>query len=317
MKKILLSILLILAFATNGFSADYFACAADEVHANNVWCTAAHANGSCSNDGTTEADTGAILSAGNSFYANGCAMTITSNVTVAKLSTAANGEVAGGGFTVSTNGVVIQANLEADTTTALFITGAGVAVTLGSSGTPITIQGGSAATAYGVYDQHTGVGSTTTVYATITGGTNITAKGYYSTSSSVGGVNIIGTCVGGTTAVGCQNKHATTGTMTVLNCYGAAAGIAQSGCYAVDGGKITVTGDIKNTDVATGVFGVIEYAPATASNFIWFTLGTDIYLSVPPAADKILTTGSFVNSTDGTVDSGTASAGGGGGAWGF
>lgn len=109
-------------------------------------------------------------------HANGFAVTLNINVTVAELTTAAkNGGGAGGGFTL-TNNVTVTANLVAGTTTCL--TAASTCLTAAVVG---NVTGGSVAGGYGLYLAGT---AQVKVIGKIAGGSGVSAHGAYITAST-------------------------------------------------------------------------------------------------------------------------------------
>lgn len=337
MKKLLYTIIILTAFFVSGpltpaWGTDYFACAAGEVHANNVWCTAAHANGSCSNDGTTEGDTAAILVAGNSFYANGCTMTIESGFTATKISTAANGEVAGGGFTLNSASypnLTLTTAVEGGTTDCLTISGEM------ESGETITIIGnltGSATTgsARAVYVTATvggvtiGSGGSPT---TITGGAGAYSSAGIYVNSATGIITVNGNCQAAK-GMGCYYLCNSTGSFTVNgNCIGGTADPDGHGCFAIGSTGITVNGSIINGTRSAGAAGTIVWnpvAPASGVGSYFESDGNGTKVAVgkvtnEAAADvaaKIDSAEYFIKFDDHAITQGTKTAGG-GGAWGF
>jgi hypothetical protein len=267
-----LTVLLILLFASNAQATDYFGCASAAVNADNTFC--ATPSGSCAGSDPVSAAT--ALQAGNNLYANGCTITIPNggSFTATKISTkdgdGAGAAVAGGGFTATANGVTatITANVEGGTTDCLtigsttnvvnltilgnittdatagadgvFITGSAPTVTIGASGSPVSITGGGAA-CYGVYDVSTV--TTKTVYANITAGSATSGHGYYFAAAS-GVTNITGDVTGTASAAsGVTGSHSGTATATINGNCTQSSNISYAACQADSSGSLTINGD--------------------------------------------------------------------------
>lgn len=294
---------MILMLPVSAWGADYFACAAGEVHENNKWCTSAHVTGSCANDGTTEANTAAILVAGNNFYANGCTMTIADSFTVSLISTldgdGAGNAVAGGGFTIGLTDTItnktLTTTITAGTTDCLTITDIadannGVLIIVGD------ITGASTGTQVGINDGRADADSLLTINGNITGGSNANSYGYY--PYNTGTTNITGNLTGG--------SHA-----------------AAEAVYVGSSGAVTVTGNLIASTSAAPYRGKVRWTPTAPSSgvtghYIKFDGGgTAVYAGKnTDDAAKALTTFYYIDPTDGTSDQGSATTGG-GGAWGF
>jgi hypothetical protein len=276
------------------------------------------------------------IQAADILYANNNAITVGVDFTAGKISTAAGAGTAGGSFTTSGTrtlvvsveagavpGLILGGNLTITSTTITggtassaygisqgaytlvvlgggTITGGGTTssafgiahtsatgtTTIGTAPAPFALVGGSGSAAF----QNAGAGAAT-IYASVTGGTALTAQGVL--NQSTGAVSITGTVKGGTHGVG-------------VACLAAAAPST---------GVVTVTGNIDNSGAAAAINcgSALEYTPA-ASNYVFYSGGTDVYVSKAPAKDKVLSDTSVVISTTGAYEAGTAS-GGGGGAW--
>jgi len=281
----------------------------------------------------------ANIQADDILYANNNAITVNVDFTAGKISTAAGAGTAGGSFTTSGTrtlvvsveagavpGLILGGNL---TITVVTITGGSAAAangitqgaytlavlgggtitgggtsgaahginhtsatgttTIGTAIAPFTLVGGSGGTAF----NNASTAAATIYSITVTGGTGLTAYGVLNVST--GTITLIGTIKGGTHAVG-------------LSCL---TGTAPST------GVITLTGNIDNSGAAaaTNCGSALEFTPS-ASNYVSYSGGTDIYMSKAPAKDKVLSDTSVVISTTGAYEAGTA-AGGGGGAWAY
>ena len=337
MKKILswFIIFILMATPTWSYAASYYGCASANINADSTFCTTA--TGSCAGNDPVTAAT--ALAGTHTLFANGCTITIPSGanltVTASKLSNKDDGGdmVDGGGFTVATNAsytVVVQADIESGETTgaALGITGSAAGnarVTVGSSGTPVTITGGSASGMNGVSDTHT-VGQVV-AYANINGGSHIGAVGWYQGGSS-------GTVVGygtATAGVGTAYRVAGAGTGTWNgDCVGSGSSRAVFGC---DGyvGALTVTGSIIATDYSSGAAGKIIWAPSNAQKYVKMDgggtelflgagLGSDAggtQLSGADSAAQIADNYYFIRKDTGNYTEGTKAAGGGLSAYAF
>jgi hypothetical protein len=332
MKKILLIILLLL-FSSLANATVWYGCGANDsnINADNFWEDAVGCDGS-------------ILTwdnqvAGDTFEANG-KTGIVVNVDPKGAGGSAGKVVlntaAGGGFVHETGNITITADIGVSgntgttdvltisggtvtvlgniygggTTNAdgLVISGSSTAVTIGASGSPVTIGGGAASGCYGVNDIHTA--STTTVYANSTGHATYAAGIGYVFSGVTGTVNYTGNCTGAK-AEGCRmGGSGSTFNVTGI-CTGSGIDAAASGFNGSGGGSAVVTGNIINGARATGVSGNITWTPG-AANYIQFVGGTDVYASQAPAKNKVLSDTSVVVSTTGAYEAGTATATGGG-----
>jgi len=187
MKKILLFILLFLAFALPANAASYYGCANAAINADSTFCTTP--TGSCTGDTPVTAAT--ALAGTHSLFANGCTITVPEALVMSatKLSNKDDGSamVDGGQFTVTTTGWTSTAT----SITAAIETGGTTGAALAVSGTgniapALTILGnitaGSASSMHGVAASNSvgtiAVGSAGSP-STITGGSNASAYGFY------------------------------------------------------------------------------------------------------------------------------------------
>jgi hypothetical protein len=317
MKKILLSILIVLMLAFPSFATTYYAQSGSANMSAIEWDTA-------SGGGGTDLVWAERL-AGDVFVANGNTGIVVdtdpgvggSQVT---LSTATNG----GGFTLTTVGTpaTITAHMAAGTTPCLVISGAVNATTtiLGNC------TGGSVAASYGLHDTHTvgtvvvgSVGSPTTLTGGTTTGT--TSHGYYYAPSGAGTATVYGNAVATAYGIGFAHNGSSSTASITGNCTGSdAANVA--GCSSTAAGPMTITGNIINGDRAVGAVGTIRWTPTAPSDgvtghYVKFDGGgTAVYAGTnTDDATKALSTFYYIDPTDGSSDVGTA--GGGGGAWGF
>lgn len=325
MRKLLLSILMVLVLASTGWAASYYGCATAAINADSTFCTTA--TGSCTGDTAVTAAT--ALAGTHTLFANGCTITIPNNadvtITAAKLSNKDDGGdmVDGGQFTYATSAsyvAVVNANLETGGTTGtvLSVTGSAAgAARLTVNAT--TITAGSATNMFGLGLAHT-VGTIVVNATTVTAGTSTGTHGLY---INAGPVTFTGNATGGSsTGAGLFIAGASATTMAG-DCTGGSA-YSSDGCYAV-AGTFTLTGNIINTATSSGVRGVVRWTPTAPSSgvtghYIKFDGGgTAVYAGKnTDDATKALTTFYYIDPTDGTSDQGSASTtGGGGGAWGF
>ncbi len=314
MKKILLSILLILAFATSANATTWYACAGSKNinsvsggTTSDVWYSAAACVGGSWYAWTTNFDDG--LLAGDILEANAqtaLAINVNPGATGKKVHLKT---LSGGGFTYATASALhMDMDVTAGTTEGIAITGsqAGDAGTIHGN-----IIGGSASGAEGITDGHT-VG-TITVTGDITGGSFINGYGYAITGTGI--VAVTGNATGATAPA---FRNASSGNSTISgNCTGSSTATPAQGCVAASTGAITVTGNIINGTRSAGVEGTIKWTPAAANYIKTDGGGTAVYASQAPSKAKVLTDTSVVVSTTGAYEAGTASSGGGGGAWGF
>lgn len=318
MKRIIFAIIFLLV-ASPVFSANYFAHKSGNINDDDVWF-----DDPAAGNGVTGAT---ALAGTHTLYANGYTITIpnTANATF----TAAlisnkndNGATDGGQFQYVTSAdyaVVLQASIETGGTTGacLHISGSAnvnPAFTIGSSGTPVTITGGSATGMHGVTDSH--IKGTVVVYGSLTGGSNNTAHGYYF-SGATGSIAVVGTATGGAAAnskglIVIYSTSSISSTSAGANACvaGGYTGYAGAfGCLASGTGVMTVTGNIVNSARDVGAAGSIAWTPR-AGDYIKTGAGTAVYVGLPPAGNKVLTTGSYINSASGTLTAGSATTGG-------
>ena len=321
MKRILISILLLLTFASPSWATPYYA---GNLAGQNINYTSSAgwyptSTGSCTGSGTPV--TIGNFGNGDILNANGCAG-ITVNVdpgsvsVTVNLSTVGTGGTAGGTFLYTTTAsppATVHANCTAGSTNCLTVSGAS-----GSTGTITGTCTGSASGAFvGCYDSHNQAAGTMT-YAAGTGGNGAaTAYGIEYTLSTTGNPVVVTTCTAASTAsegIGCLASGAI---MTVVNCVASGtAGCSTTGALAL----ITVTGNIVSVLGNFGIYGRIYWVPGSAQNYIQMpsTSGpTYIYASQAPALSNVLNTASEVLPTTGVWTAGTASASGGGSSTGY
>jgi len=214
----------------------------------NQWNSAANGSGSWL--------TWASLGASDILVANGkTSITINVNTTCAKLTTAATGGTAGGGFILS-SGITLTAAVEGGSTTCVTLSSGSAtivgnittsvfagAVLVSSTGT-LTVTGnvtGGSGNAVGITNSSTG---TVNVTGNVTGG--VTANTFGITNSSTGTVNVTGNVTGGNTFQTQGVFNALTGAVTITgNCYaGSGAGGHAASNNVSTGGSITVVGDV-------------------------------------------------------------------------
>lgn len=203
--------------------ANYFAAVAGNFNAASTWAsTAAGAGGA------------GVPAAGDNAYANGKTVTITADLTCAKISNEAeNGATAGGTFTCSTAGVTINANLNGGTT-AILLT---LSTTLLNA--VVTINGNiTAGGSYGVYFNPTAL-CTLNVTGNVTGGTGSSCYGIAKVAA--GTINI-------------------TGTVSAKANVNDASGIKLSAA-----GSVNITGDVYGSGSAGGSGHGIQVSVATAT----------------------------------------------------
>lgn len=320
MRRLLIAILIVLAWSGVSWGANYYAGKSSaNIDANDVWYS--DANGTCDGVETSLVNGSVALASGNNLYANGCtalAVNVDPALGTGKISTELpstfGGDaqaVAGGGFTYATaSNLTINANVKAGTTDCLVITGStGGGTIVGDSYGSLTTTGKS-----GILDNHTNNAVTVTLTGNAYGGTT-TAYGYYF-SSTTGTVILDGDSTAGTGSGAAGQgivASCTTGSVTVTgDCTGASATIAIPGCSSLTGCTTTVNGNIIGTNYATGVYGKVIWSPSAASNYVkYWAGGTDyVYASKAPAAANVAVGTSVVNSSSGTFDAGTKAGGG-------
>lgn len=356
MKRILLSIILVLAWVTESGATVYYGGAASKnINADDLWYEGV--TGSCAGDGSPVA-WATVNQAGNTLVANGCTITIpnTANLTVT-VDKITNQEtdtpdadcVDGGTFTYTTS-ADYTLTITAGSGGVVAANGTGNIYTLNISGSAagadrVTINGnltgGNSSGNMAVYDQST---SSIKVVGNLTGGTNANGRAYHQQGSSTisitgdlngtangtvlyagaaGTITITGNANGGASYAIYNNS---TGTVTVN---GNVTGSNSSGAvatHAASTGPIIITGNIIHGTRGTAVSGTIRWQPSDTTKYIKFNGGgTAVWAGISagctsytdctgaPAVTKIGT--NFLNNTDGTMDPGTLS--GGGGAWPF
>jgi len=335
MKKYLLLILILLmptwAWGANWFagSGDTDFDAQDGSHVSSVWNSNA--------DGTSgtylDFDTGP--GNGDVFIANGATIAIDDNigsgsVTVTLTTEGTDyGGTDGGNFSIAINSVdalTLYTNITGGSTRCLLITGAG------SSGTELTLRGnitgGTASSAHGVDDTHTGAGAIVAVIGNIVGGTGVSsAYGYNFNSASGSAVTTIdGNATGGQSpALYIANDASAT---ISGNCVGSDTYWSGHGCYSNHTGIITVSGSIISQNLGSGAVGPIIWTPSSSQKYIVIDGGgTPLYASAGIGSDsggtqvsaantaaEIATGKYFVKKDDGVHTQGTKTAGSGGGA---
>jgi hypothetical protein len=156
-------------------------------------------------DWSTQPASGDILCANNN---SSIAINISINLGTGRLSTAAEGGTAGGGFTVA-SAVTIPANLLAGTTPCVVTSGNDYTATISG-----TVTGGDSTSAYGVDCVHT------------TGAV----------------VNFTGTILGGTGTLACGVRNASSGALNFSNDITGGSGNTAYGLYQYQTGPVNITG---------------------------------------------------------------------------
>lgn len=273
-KKILLSLLIILCLASPVYATNYYACqAAQNLTGDATWCTAAQVSGSCA--ATAARTAWATVTADSpTLYANGCTVVINDSFTAVALSTAdgdgAGAAVAGGGFTLATgtvSGKTFTTAVAAGSTPCVVISGNG-------AGTPVD-----------------------TFVGAITGGASTNAHGI-STTHTVGTIQITGNVGNG---AGTPNYGAflnSAGLITITgNCTGTATAQSGAGCYGASTGTITITGKIIHGTRTAGAQGAIIFTPGVTDYVLYpkdtsYSIGTvNAYateMPTDPTAAKVL-----------------------------
>lgn len=323
MKKLLLLILLLLAFATTSLSADWYACGTTPAFnhvsgttVSDVWNSAGACNATWM-DWSTQPGTG------DNFYANavtGIVVNVdpagTAGATIVNLLTTAGAGTAGGTFTynVSIN-LAMKFNCTAGTTACIAVSGT---TGTGSSTTGTCTGSATVATMAGCSDSHNVTGGTMTYGAAVGGVGGSSAYGINYTASNTGTPVIVNTCTGASTVgtgIGCNASGAN---MQVGNC----VAMGSVGCNepTAGSGAITVTGNLIWSLNASAIYGRMYWVPASAQNYIKLpttSAPTYLYASQAPALSNVLSTASEVLPTSGVWTAGTATAGGGGSSVGY
>lgn len=323
MKKLLLTIIILLAMVGQGWATDYWACANANMDASDQWSTTP-AGTSCACTAGAFVAWSSINGGAHNIYANGCTVALTDDtgdISLTKISSGQSGSgVIGGKFTfdVSTqNAITITANIEAGDDDGLSVSGAGA----GSTTTELTIignlTGGSDTGDHGVTCTATSsrliIGSEGTP-ATITGGTGSTASGLYVGGSNLSVVitgNAIGNVGPGITSA------AITGTLTG-NAQAGTGGTAAAGVYSsLSTSNWTLVGNIIDSTMAGG-WSARPPQTWTVGNTYYHknAAGAYLYVSTDPGVENVKS-GTATYYIQGVAKDGTYIAGGGGGAWGF
>lgn len=191
----------------------------------NQWNSAANGSGSFL--------TWASLGASDILVANGkTAIAINVNTTCGKLTTAATGGTAGGGFNLNA-GINITADIECGTTTC---------VTRSAAGSLCTMTGnltGSTTTASVAAYTHSSSG-TTNIVGNITGGTS----GGIGASVAAGVVNVTGNVLGGGGGNQCYGINYLSGSLTITGNVTGGTQIYSYGILAAASLTLVVTGDL-------------------------------------------------------------------------
>jgi hypothetical protein len=335
MKKLLLSILLLLTFAIPVFATDWYADSGSGAMSTRGWHDTSA--GSCAG-GSGAALTWASRQIGDVFHANGCtAIAVDADPGAngkVTLSTVTGAGGAGGGFTYViglAGATALHVDIVAGTTACLTTSGSTADAT--NTG---DITGGSSVGAVGLSLNHTTRTFTNT--GNVLGGGNTTAYGLKVTGAS-GATSLVGSCTG-VTAVGCYQSDPTAQqTLTVRDCIGSNATTGVAGCYSALTGIITVTGNLIYGFAAgigaAPINGTFSWVRTSAKNYIKIpTSQVPAYLYASPGlasdaagtlisgantAAQVKTTAWFADkdSYDGsTLTQGSATSSG-GGSWGF
>jgi hypothetical protein len=330
MKKeiIALVILLLCAFAYQANAATWFAGSGDtDFNAVSGGTTSSVWNSNADGTSGTYLDFSTQPSNGDIFVANGATIAIddsigSESVTVTLTTEGTDyGGTDGGGFTFNINtsdAEALYVNVVAGTSIGLTVTGAGA----GADTTELTIigniTGGSSATAYGVRLEHT-LGN-----ILITGDA-LAETGHAIHSASAGKFSLTGNATG---VKGNGINSTSTAIFPITgNCVGSSTG-AGIGCACGTGsGYCTVVGNLINGAIQVAASGKIRWTPTAPSSgetghYIKFDGGgTAKYYgkvtdeTAANEASKVATGEYFIKSDDGATTQGTATAGGGGGAW--
>lgn len=321
MKKLLFAILIVLAFVVPADATTYYACIAGNISAANAWEDAAGCDGTTFTMGTA-----GFPASGSLLEANALSMTIDTDPGPNGAVTLKN--TAGGGFAVATSvtPITITANGTAVGAALLTISGnanANPALTIAGDTTWTGGDGNNENAINGTHTVGTVAFGSVGHPVTVVGGTASGAYGYYSATVSPISGYINGT--GGAAGPGLGNLGAV-GYAITGNCTGG-SGQGAYGCGAVNSGVacyITVTGNLIAGSRGAPYHGSIRWTPTAPSSGVtgnYFKTdggGTAVYVGTnTDDAAKALTTFYYIDPTDGGSDVGTASAGGGGGAWGF
>lgn len=183
--------------------------------------------------------TGGILPAsGDNVYSNNKTVTIDVTVTATKISNKAeNSATAGGKFSLS-NGVILNANIEANTSTCVDMVGNASATVNGN------ITAGTTSTARGLDNTGSGI---VTINGTITGGSSSVQSapnyGEGVRNSGAGSIIVTGTVNAGTLNGNYGIFNASTGFITINgSLYGGAIGSGARSVVNYGGGRITLNG---------------------------------------------------------------------------
>ncbi len=261
MKRLILSIFLVLLFATSSFATDYYGCkAASNITGDDVWCSTT--DSSC-HSVDTPISWSTVNSSGNNLYANGCAFTVangnTWNLGTGKLSTEAGVGSGGGSFTfASAATVTATSNIVAGTTSGIVLGGGGSVTTITGN-----ITGGTAASAYGV----TMSSGSFILSGNVLGGGNATGHGILGSS---GAITISGNVTGGSVAAGSYGIYQTsTGNISVNGIISGGSAAGAEGIRNTNATAVTtITGSLVYTQYAAPVTGKTIFNPSDATKYI-------------------------------------------------
>lgn len=302
MKKYLLNILLILLLPTGACGANWFAGSGDtDFNAVSGGTTSSVWNSNADGTSGTYLDWSTQPANGDVFIANGATLAIDDNigsgsVTVTLTTEGTDyGGTDGGVFTVAINAVdplTLYINIVAGTTDAFTVSGAGA----GATTTELTINGN------------------------LTAGTSAGADAVL--SSHTNGLIVINGNVGVSTSTGRGLNVGMSGGVQVNgSCTGSNSVSSPPACDAASG-VITVTGNLINGTKGVAAGGLIRWHPSDATKYIKFDGGGTVwyagisagctYSDCSGGAAATASGTNFLNNTDGTMDAGSVSAGGGG-----
>jgi hypothetical protein len=339
MKKLLLSIIILLAMAGQGWGATWYAATGTTPNfdaksggtTSSLWCSVdddEDCSGGTWLDWSTKPETGDIFEAS---AIEGIVVNVdpkgSAGATKVHLK-----NTAGGGYTVA-GGVTMNADVTAVTADCLTTTGSGTVTINGNLAGSVTTAGAAAvvnaAQALTVTGNVTGGGVGTSTYGiektsvtgtvTVSGGTVLGGTAAPAIFIGAGAtVNVTAAVTAGGTGASSHAIYNSSpaSTTTVVGDVTGGSCTACFGVYNSSTGTMTVTGNLIYGTAGAPISGGVVYTPA-AYDYTQFVAGTDVYMSQAPAKAKVLTDTSVVVATTGAYEAGTATTGGGGGAWGF
>lgn len=315
MKKLLLTIFILLAFAGQGWGATYLWCKGSTgAFTEAAWNAATDCSG---------AEVEPPVANGDIYVANGQTVSIAASIGdvthVVTLTTEGTnyGGTDGGGFTIDFGSVgvlTLYTNITAGSTVCLTISGAGSAdpeLTINGD-----IAGGTSTSAYGIMGSFTGAGTNVVVNGTVAGGSGTNTRGINVTGSTGSPkITVTGATSTGGSGTGAHGIYSA-GTTVVMNgdCVGGST-LETFGCHnGAASATFTVVGNLLGSSRSPGDGSRISWTPGASNYERKIYNGTNYYYYGPIDKTKVELGTACIDKEDGAT-TGTLSTGG--GAWGF